>query len=91
MSEILLGAVAIVVLLALIWIGLRVSGHKNLPGAIAQLMEDKHRAMLKDLHEGLTRQGDRLDEKLTQTSDRLRATVDERLQQISGKVSERRD
>jgi DNA recombination protein RmuC len=95
MSEILLGAVAVLALAILIWLGVRFVGlielNKNLADKVAQLMEDKHRAMLKDLHEGLTRQGDRLDEKLAQTSERLRTTVDERLEQISGKVSERLD
>ncbi len=95
MSEILLGAVAVLALAILIWLGVRFVGlielNKNLADKVAQLMEDKHRAMLKDLHEGLTRQGDRLDEKLAQTSERLRTTVDDRLEQISGKVSERLD
>lgn len=95
MSEILLGVVAVLILVILIWMGVRFAAliqlNKNLSAEVAQLMEDKHRSMLKDLHEGLTRQGDRLDEKLAQTSERLRATVDERLEQISGKVGERLD
>jgi DNA recombination protein RmuC len=91
MNEILLGVVAMLILGVVFWIGFRLLTRQNLSSELERLMEDKHRAMLKDLHEGLTRQGDRLDEKLTQNSERLRATVDERLQQISGKVSERLD
>ncbi|HSS45879.1 MAG TPA: DNA recombination protein RmuC, partial [Burkholderiales bacterium] len=95
MSEILLGVVAVLILVILIWMGVRFAAlirlSNNLSAEVAQLMEDKHRSMLKDLHDGLTRQGDRLDEKLAQTSERLRATVDERLEQISGKVGERLD
>ena len=95
MSEIVLGVVAVLILVVLVWMSVRFAAllhlNKNLSAEVAQLMEDKHRSMLKDLHEGLTRQGDRLDEKLSQTSDRLRATVDERLEQIRGKVSERLD
>ena len=91
MNEILLAVVAMLILGVIFWIGFRLLTRQNLSSELERLMEDKHRAMLKDLHEGLTRQGDRLDEKLTQNSERLRATVDERLQQISGKVSERLD
>jgi DNA recombination protein RmuC len=91
MNELLLGIVAILVLAAICWIGFRLLTPQNRSGELERLIEEKHRAMLMDLHDGLTRQGDRLDEKLTQTSERLRATVDERLQQISGKVNERLD
>jgi DNA recombination protein RmuC len=91
MNEILLGIVAVLVLGIVFWIGYTLLTRQNLSSELGRLMEDKHRTMLKDLHEGLTRQGDRLDEKLTQTSERLRTTMDERLQQISGKVSERLD
>jgi DNA recombination protein RmuC len=54
-------------------------------------MEDKHRDMLKDLHEGLARQGDRLSGTLDKTSEQLRVTVEARLDQISGRVTERLD
>jgi DNA recombination protein RmuC len=54
-------------------------------------MEDKHRDVLKDLHEGLQKQGDRLSEALGKTSEQLRSTVETRLDQISGHVTERLD
>ena len=57
----------------------------------ARIMEDKHRDMLKDLHEGLSRQGDRLSEALGKTSEQLRGTMEARLDQISGHVTERLD
>ncbi|MEP6879294.1 MAG: DNA recombination protein RmuC, partial [Nitrosospira sp.] len=57
----------------------------------ARMMEDKHRDMLKDLHEGLFKQGDRLSEALGKTSEQLRETVEARLDQISGHVTERLD
>jgi DNA recombination protein RmuC len=56
-----------------------------------RVMEDKHRDMLKDLHEGLAKQGDRLSEALGKTSEQLRSTVETRLDQISGHVTERLD
>jgi DNA recombination protein RmuC len=58
---------------------------------LAQALEEKHRAMLKDLHEGLTRQGDRLGEALGRSSGELRAVVEGRLDQIGGRVAERLD
>jgi DNA recombination protein RmuC len=56
-----------------------------------RIMEEKHRDMLKDLHEGLAKQGDRLSEALGKTSEQLRSTVETRLDQITGHVTERLD
>ena len=82
---------------------------RRLPAHVAQVLEQQHRAMLVDLHDGLTKQGDRMaeqgreDQKLIQDSFRnatqhlagsvedLVKTVDGRLEQISGRVSERLD
>lgn len=64
---------------------------RELLGHQAKSMEDKHRDMLKDLHEGLAKQGDRLSEALGKTSEQLRGTVESRLDQISGHVTERLD
>ena len=52
-------------------------------------LERKHRDMLKDLHEGLTQQGDRLGRNLADSSERLSSKIDQRLDQIAGKVDER--
>src|SRR5258705_3111998 len=52
-------------------------------------LEQKHREMLKDLHEGFTQQGDRLGRSLADSSERLSAKIDQRLDQIAGKVDER--
>jgi DNA recombination protein RmuC len=64
---------------------------RELLGQQSRLMEDKHRDMLKDLHEGLVNQGNRLSEALGRNSDQLRGTVEARLDQISGRVAERLD
>ena len=58
---------------------------------VAPLLEEKHRAMLTDLHNGLTQQGDRLGRNLADSSERLSAKIDQRLDQIAGKVDERLD
>ena len=72
-------------------LGILSSMVRDLLGQQAKLMEDKHRDMLKDLHEGLANQGERISEALGKTSEQLRGTVEVRLDQISGHVTERLD
>lgn len=83
MLEILIGILVLFILFAALWLGLRLGGMTRelrlLPELLAQLMEEKHRAMLTDLHDGLTRQGDRLAQSLTENSDRLREIVGQEL------------
>ncbi len=43
--------------------------------ALQDALEDKHRAMLSDLHNGLTQQGDRLGVQVTESGERLRHSV----------------
>ncbi|HET9701485.1 MAG TPA: DNA recombination protein RmuC, partial [Burkholderiales bacterium] len=78
-----------------LWVALRLAALERRASEqtaqLAQALEEKHRAMLKDLHDGLTRQGDRLGEALGRSSGELRAAVEGRLDQISGRVAERLD
>ncbi|MGH8720236.1 MAG: hypothetical protein ACREV0_15050, partial [Burkholderiales bacterium] len=73
-------AVTLVLVLLLVWLAFKVWSVSrqvsDIPQAITQLVEEKHRAILKDLHEGLTHQGDRMAFALTENSERLRGTVD---------------
>ena len=96
MSETLLITASSAVLLVtmaflVIRLGILSTMVRELLGQQAKLMEEKHRDMLKDLHEGLANQGDRLSEALGKTSEQLRGTVETRLDQISGHVTERLD
>lgn len=96
MPETLLIVTAAAILLVtmaflVIRLGMLSSMVRDLLGQQARMMEDKHRDMLKDLHEGLANQGDRLSEALVKTSEQLRGTVEARLDQISGHVTERLD
>lgn len=79
MLDILFGILALFILLAFVWLALRlgtlIRQQQELPDLLAQLLEEKHRGMLSDLHEGLSRQGDRLATALADTSERLRTTV----------------
>lgn len=52
---------------------------RKLPAHAAQVLEQQHRAMLSDLHDGLNKQGDRLIFSQTEQSERLRAAVSEEL------------
>jgi DNA recombination protein RmuC len=49
------------------------------PARAAQMLEQQHRAMLTDLHDGLNKQGDRLIAAQVSESERLRAAVAEEL------------
>ena len=60
----------LIVLLALQW---------RQPARAAQMLEQQHRAMLSDLHDGLNKQGDRLIAAQASESERLRAAVAEEL------------
>ena len=85
MLDILFGILALFILLAFLWLGMKLTSlirlQNELPGLISQNMEDKHRAMLSDLHGGLGNQGDRMVAALTDSSERLRLIVSEELKQ----------
>ena len=84
MLEILLVLLVMLLLLAG-WLAWRVAAVsrklEELPAGMAQGLEQKHRAMLDDLHRGLTQQGDRLGNNLGETSERLRGTLAEEIKQ----------
>jgi DNA recombination protein RmuC len=53
--------------------------------------EEKHRAILTDLHDGLNRQGDRLGGQFNEMRESIAGKLDARLDQISNRVNERLD
>lgn len=71
--EVVLIAVALVLLVVLLTMQFRQ------PARAAQMLEQQHRAMLTDLHDGLNKQGDRLIAAQVGESERLRAAVGEEL------------
>ena len=73
MLEILLIAAALALLIALLFMQYRQ------PARSAQMLEQQHRAMLTDLHDGLNKQGDRLIASQAEHAERLRAAVGEEL------------
>ena len=80
-----LAAVAIVLA---IWIALRT---RDASDSVQRILEEKHRQMLNDLHDGLTKQGDRLGGQLTDLREAISGKLDTRLDQISNRVGERLD
>lgn len=69
------------VLLLLVWLAVNARRSRlDLPDLQSQL-DDKHRAMLMDLHDGLNRLGDRLAHASLESAERLRAAVAEELKQ----------
>ena len=75
MLEILLIVTVVTLLLA---VGLLLL-QRQLPAHSAKVLEQQHRAMLSDLHDGLNKQGDRLIASQTDQSERLRKAVAEEL------------
>ncbi len=84
MPEILTGILLLLILAAALWLGLGFGGlsrrQEELPERLAQVMEEKHRAMLTDLHDGLARQGDRLNSAAAENAERLRSSISQELQ-----------
>ncbi len=75
MLEILLSVAVLTLLLAIALLVLQ----RRLPAHAAQVLEQQHRAMLSDLHDGLNKQGDRLIASQADHAERLRAAVAEEL------------
>jgi DNA recombination protein RmuC len=84
MTELALVLTAVVIAL-LAWLAFRIAGLQRrldeLPPALGQGLEQQHRAMLLDLHDGLARQGDRVTAALADNSERLRSSTAEELKQ----------
>ncbi|HTD92146.1 MAG TPA: DNA recombination protein RmuC [Burkholderiales bacterium] len=85
MIEIALIILLVIIIIAQVLMHLRMQAQTRVLQTLsAQLdsgLEAKHRAMLVDLHSGLTQQGDRLGGQLTDTSERLRGSVSTELKQ----------
>ncbi len=75
MLEILLIVTVLTLLLAVVLLVMQ----RKLPDHAATVLEQQHRAMLTDLHDGLNKQGDRLIAAQAGESERLRAAVAEDL------------
>lgn len=77
--------VALAVPAALVALILRIGAQtrvlREMPEHLAAALEQKHRAMLIDLHEGLGRQTERVSAALTESSDRLRGITSQELAQ----------
>ena len=75
MLETLLIITVLTLLLAIVLLVMQ----RQLPAHSAKVLEQQHRAMLSDLHDGLNKQGDRLIASQTDQSERLRKAVAEEL------------
>jgi len=84
LEGILLAAVLLVAAIA-VWLALRLRGlsaaFDSLSRSLGQGLEDKHRAMLGDLHGGLATQSDRINKQMGDSTDRLRGAVGDELRQ----------
>jgi DNA recombination protein RmuC len=81
MLEIINFVLLLCILIALLWLGLRVIALSRLQAEqpLARVLEEKHRLMLGDLHDGLNKQGDRMVQATLDSSERLREIVSQEL------------
>ncbi|HSE00865.1 MAG TPA: DNA recombination protein RmuC [Burkholderiales bacterium] len=108
---VILGVAVLVLVLLIARLATQATAVRKLPEDLARVLEERHRAMLNDLHGGLAQQSDRLNSRLSEelnltretlhrlqlslaanlgeTTDKLNARIDQRLEQIAGKVNER--
>ncbi|MBM3343136.1 MAG: DNA recombination protein RmuC [Betaproteobacteria bacterium] len=79
----IIGIVLVLIALVLMYSRMQTQARAldTLSGQLDGNLEAKHRAMLLDLHSGLTQQGDRLGGHLSDTSERLRGAVGTELKQ----------
>jgi DNA recombination protein RmuC len=82
---ILLALLALFALVAVAWLGLRLRDSQQAlqqtPERIAALLEEKHRAMLGDLHSALAATGERMSSSQLLSSESVRSMVSQELQQ----------
>ena len=85
MPEVAYALVALLVLIAVVVLVVRLGAQsraqRERADQLAAELEQKHRAMLTDLHEGLARQTERIAATLTESSDRLRHITSQELTQ----------
>lgn len=83
MPEILNIVLLALILAAVLWLALRQAAlgraQAEQPGALARALEEKHRLMLGDLHDGLNKLGDRMAQATLDSSERLREIVAQEL------------
>jgi len=76
-------AIILFILAAVIFLVVRIFSlerkQAELPEVLARNLEEKHRLMLGDLHEGLVKQGDRMVQATQESSERLREKVSQEL------------
>ncbi|HUO44963.1 MAG TPA: DNA recombination protein RmuC [Burkholderiales bacterium] len=93
MSETIFLAVGVGIVAALVVLVIKLATQlqalRDLAARQSETLEQRHRAMLLDLHDGLTRQGDRLTSTLADNTQRLQQQLQNGLEQIGGKVNER--
>jgi len=85
MIEVFYAVLALLVLIALGVLAMRLAAQtrtlKELPEQLGAVLEQKHRAMLLDLHDGLAKQAERVSAALTDTFDRLNRLTTQELTQ----------
>ena len=95
MPDILFAILALAVLAVLVFLIARLAGQataiKKLPEDLARVLEERHRAMLTDLHGGLAQQSDRLNSRLSEELNQTRDTLHRLERSLAANLGETTD
>lgn len=80
MIQIIAVVLILITLLAVAWLAVRVRSIIFAQSQLGQQLEEKHRAMLRDVYDALNKLGDRLGSSSGEAADRLRTSVAQELQ-----------
>lgn len=79
MLEIIMIMLLFAILLVVAWVAVRMRGTDSAQRDVMAWQEEKHRAMLRDMHDGLNKLGDRLVASSGESAERLRGAVAQEL------------
>jgi DNA recombination protein RmuC len=95
MPDILLVILALAVLAVLVFLTARLAGQATaitkLPEDLGRVLEERHRAMLSDLHGGLAQQSDRLNSRLSEELNQTRDTLHRLERSLAASLGETTD
>src|SRR5674476_704469 len=78
-SIVLLLSILVAMIFLMVWMYSLRRIQVELPDILARTLEEKHRLMLSDLHDGLNKQGDRMVQATLDSSERLREIIAQEL------------
>jgi hypothetical protein len=85
---VILGVAVLVLVLLIARLAVQATAVRKLPEDLARVLEERHRAMLTDLHGGLAQQSDRLTSRLSEELNQTRETLHRLQLSLAGNLGE---